>query len=57
MIYFYVHLFDGNFHASCYYQSTVQTERGEAFRGKEGMVKEDSPGKDNLATEGSEITQ
>lgn len=37
MIYPYVHLFDGHFHASCYYQSTKQTEGGEDFKGKKGM--------------------
>lgn len=37
MIYLYGHLVDENFHASCYYQSTVQTEEEEAARGKQGM--------------------
>lgn len=53
MIYLYVHLFDGHFHASCYYQST----RGRGgFKGEEGdEAKRDSPGRESVATEGSEI--
>lgn len=55
MIYLYEHLVDENFHASCYYQSTGQTEEGEAA-GKEGNeVNRDSSGTNSLATEGSEI--
>ena len=48
-IYLYVHLLDGHFHASCYYQSTEQTGRG-GFEGKEGNEEtRNSPGKDSLA--------
>lgn len=36
-IYLYVHISDENVHASCHYQSTLQTERGEALRRKKGL--------------------